>query len=185
MRAQRPEQFVRAIQPRGVPLKAALVQANNGLYGPGQETLPASVLISFENLRDLMPYLHDLAQPAGEIKSRGRPRDRDEKFVHDALWEGDNRAVYHRRYRLPRGFTRGPVVYLADLWMYRPYLRGGEIGTIRQFPVLAEPGDEGGVELLPFGNPRAFDLPPLDAELAEEDEDDLPPLDVELADDED
>jgi hypothetical protein len=185
MRDQRPEQFIRALQPRGVHLTAALVQANNGLWQAGQETLPGCVLISFERLSGMMPYLHKLAERAGQVKSRQRVRNRDEQFVHDALWEGEKAAVFHRRYRLPRGFTGGPVVYMVDLWMYRPFLRNGKLGTVRQFPVLAEPGDQGGIELLPFRNPYAFDPPALDVLTVEVDEDDLPPLDVEPVDDED
>jgi hypothetical protein len=160
MRDKRPEHFIQAIQPRGVHRQAALVQANNQLWEPGDVTLPALVLISFERGSDVMSTLHDLAAEAAALKSRRRPRDRDEQWVGDAL--RDEEAFYHRRRRLPRSFTGGRVVYLADLWMPRRYLRNGVLGRVREFPVLAEPGDEGGLELLPYWDPHAFDPPALD-----------------------
>src|SRR5262249_14198355 len=112
MRDRRQDQFIQAIEPRGVLVRAALVQANNALWQPGDETLPAQVLITFDrDLPDPDALLGRLAMRAARLKSKERPRNRDEQEVHDTLWEGEKVGVYHRRVRLGPGFTGGPIVY--------------------------------------------------------------------------
>jgi hypothetical protein len=149
LRDRRQGQFLQALEEHGVRIPAALVQANNELWGPGKRTLPAQVLITFDpDVRHRDALLSTLALRAARLKEKERPRNRDEQLVHDTIWDGEKVGVYHRRVRLGPGFTGGPIVYLADLWMYRPYLPRDGVKSHGLFPVLAEPGDEGGIELL-------------------------------------
>lgn len=142
---RRHNEFVQCLSHRGVRVVAALVQANNALFHPGRETLPCLVLITFDEMDDAGPYLLNLAKRVFNLKET-QPDDPDERFVADLVT--DERAVFWRRVKLPENFTGGPTVYAADLWVYRPYLPEGRL-TSRQLLCIAEPGPEGGLELLP------------------------------------
>ncbi len=136
----------------GVRLRAAVVQANDGLFRPGDRTLPAALLFTFERgVPNLAQYLEGLARQAYRIKTGAKPSHPDRRPVYDRLWAGERgECYYHERMRLPRGFTGGPAVYLASIWMPATFLRGGMIQKGDPLHVLAEPGDEGGAELLPY-----------------------------------
>jgi hypothetical protein len=58
---------------------------------------------------------------------------------------------YHRRFRIPPELAEGRVIYAADIWVHRPFLPEGYFSdrTPRLIPVLAQPGETGGVELIP------------------------------------
>src|SRR5262249_29338710 len=117
---RRQEQFVRGLLPRGQRLDAALVQANAGLYALGDRALPCLVLITFE--RDLPAperFLRRLADRVYYLKEN-RPMTPDEGVVSDIVMDSEERAVPYRRRQLPAGFTGGPTVYAADLWIHRP-----------------------------------------------------------------
>jgi hypothetical protein len=145
----RQEQFTRLLAERGVFTTAALVQANPLLYERGEETLPALVLVTFEkDLADREALLRRLARRAYDLKEY-RPRNDDEREVADIVLANDQGATYHRREQLPRSFTGGLVVFAADLWLFRPYLRHGRLEGEKIIPVLAEPGLRGGIEMLP------------------------------------
>jgi hypothetical protein len=148
-RRHRQEQFLQRLEGRGVSTTAALVQANPLLFRPGEETLPALVLVTFEEgLPDRERLLLRLAREAYDLKEY-QPRNADERLVADIVLASDEGAAYHHREPLPRGFTGGRVVYAADLWLFRPYLRHGRLEGEKLLPVLAEPGPRGGIEQLP------------------------------------
>ena len=129
-----------------------MVQANDGLFRPGDVTLPAALLFTFDRgISDETAYLQDVARRAYRIKTGDRPSNPDHRPVYDRLWAGERgECHYHERMRLPRGFTGGPVVYLASIWMPATFLRGGMIQKGDPLHVLAEPGEVGGAELLPY-----------------------------------
>src|SRR5205085_2061929 len=56
---------------------------------------------------------------------------------------------HHDRARVQLEATDGHEVYLAGLWVHRPFLREGYLKG-RTFRCLVEPGDQGGIELLPW-----------------------------------
>jgi hypothetical protein len=70
---------------------------------------------------------------------------------------------YHRRARIPARRAGGHEAYVADLWFHRPLLREEQIVREhgRALPCLAELGEQGGIELLPWdteaGPPVALD----------------------------
>jgi hypothetical protein len=133
---------------RGRRVTAVLVQANMQLFQPGTNDLPCLVLISF----DAGPQ--DVQRLAGRLydAKRAVPSNDMERYVSRILSDSDAGAQYHRRRRLPDEFTGGlPPIYAADLWIHRPFLRQGYLTPEdRWFPCIAEPGDRGGIELLPF-----------------------------------
>lgn len=145
------DRWVRCVAKRGVPVTAALVQANNRLFEPGREPLPALVLITFDrDIPNLDDYLSELAQRVFRLKEED-PRDAEERYVAELT--RDERAAMYRRRRLPEKFTGGPVVYAADLIICPWYLRDGCLRE-RLLPCIAEPGDEGAIEHLPHWDPQ-------------------------------
>jgi hypothetical protein len=146
------EDKVRRVERRGgVRLPAALVQANPYLYEDEPDhDLPCLVLISFDDeLPGGVGFLRRLADDAFALKGM-QAHNRENQEVQDVLRASDERAVRNRRRRLPPEFTGGRVVYAADLWLHRPYLRRGRLCGERILNVIAEPGDEGAVEHLPY-----------------------------------
>ena len=131
------------------PLVGARVQANHTLYAAGAKSAAAMVAFSFDpgvsplKLQEAAEMIFDLKSsdtlnPVLAAAAAG-PR------ASDAFW------FYHRRFRIPPELTEGRVIYAGDVWINRPFLRDGYFSprTPRLIPVLAQPGDTGGVELIP------------------------------------
>jgi hypothetical protein len=135
---------------------AELAQANYRLYREGTESSACMVMFSF-----------DFRVPAEEMKAwceQLHPlkfTKPDDPVLREAVWplEADDQAwYYHRRFTLPPAYTGGRVVYLADLWVHRPFIDGRfrsrpEVGNRpRRVPILAEnkAGGWAGIELVPF-----------------------------------
>src|SRR5262249_6649630 len=139
----------------GVQRTAVRVQANRLLYGPGRyASLPALVLISFEEETPRsLAHLEELADRLYELKER-TPRDAAERAARDAILAHQEQPAPRRRARLPPGFTGRRVVYAADFWIRRRYLRKGYLTDERRIPCVAEPGDEGAIEMLPYWDPQ-------------------------------
>jgi hypothetical protein len=146
-------QWLRCLQPRAVEVTAALVQANEALYRPGPDDLPCMVLITFEDLPNQDRYLRRLAEHMYALKGLDLD-DPDERYVSSLIT--DERAKQYRRRSLPPSFTGGPVVYAADLRIHRPFLRHGYL-VGKLLPCLAEPGDQGCIEMLPPGGLQELD----------------------------
>jgi hypothetical protein len=152
----------------GVRLPAVLVQANPYLYEREPDhDLPCLVLISFDDdLPGGVEFLRRLAADAFALKGV-RAHSPEACEVQDVLKASDERAVRNRRCRLPAAFADGRVVYAADLWLHRPYLRRGYLSGERVLKVIAEPGANGAVEHLPHdarvrvpaGTPADYDVP--------------------------
>jgi hypothetical protein len=163
----REDEFVRLVSRTGVRLTAVRVQANGALYAPGTRSLPGLVLITFDaNLPNRDFVLTDLAQRVFDLKEQ-RPRNEDEREVREIVMASEQRGVRYRRRPLPRGFTGGPVVYAADLIIRPHYLRHGYLTDAEnRLPVVAEPGPNGAIELLPYWEVTG-EAPPKDEEPAE------------------
>jgi len=131
------------------PLVAARVQANHTLYASGIHDAPAMVAFSFDpavpplKIEEVALMLGDLKETDTTnpvlLAAAAGPRASDEGWF------------YHRRFRIPPELTEGRVIYVADIWIHRPFLpdRCFSDRTPRLVPVLAQPGDVGGVELIP------------------------------------
>lgn len=131
-------------QSGGVDVPGAIVTAHRGLYEPGDEDLPARVLISFHRDAD-DGYLRKLARYIGTLKGAD-PQSRMKRDL--ARLVDDERAVRYRRKQLPAEATDGVPVYACDLWFHRPFLRKTCLSN-RIVPCLAERGLRGACELLP------------------------------------
>jgi hypothetical protein len=137
---------LRTVVRRGLPVTGYLVQANATLFKPGGETLPCLVLFSFQpEVEGDADYMRHLADRIYALKNT-TPSDTDGRYI--AGLTTDERAVPYRRRRLPYSFTDGSTIYCADLWVKRAYLPGGYLRT-NALPCLAEPGETGGIELVP------------------------------------
>lgn len=146
-RAARQYDRLRGIALQGVPVTAYLVQANEALFRTGAESpLPALVLFSFEpDVDSDRDYMRTLARTVYRLKNSVQP-DPDGRYV--AHLTTDERPVTDRRRLLPLSFTDGSVIYCADIWLRRSDLRGGCLAS-NQLSCLAEPGENGGIELVP------------------------------------
>ncbi|GAB4463022.1 MAG: hypothetical protein OHK0029_30990 [Armatimonadaceae bacterium] len=130
----------------GVPVTAYIVQAHEALYHPGRDTLPCLVLFSFQQeVEQDAGYMHYLAQRIFAMKNT-KPEDPDGEYL--ASLTTDECPIPYRRRRLPFSFTDGSTIYCADLWVKRAYLKDGHLKT-NALPCLAEPGEVGGIELVP------------------------------------
>jgi hypothetical protein len=130
------------------PLVGARVQANHTLYGQGTRSAPAMVAFSFDpgvsplKLQEVAQMIHELKSSDTQnpvlLAAAAGPRASDE------FW------FYHRRFRIPPELAEGRVIYAGDIWIHRPYLPDGFFSdrTPRLIPVLAQPGETGGVELI-------------------------------------
>jgi hypothetical protein len=138
----------------GKKVMVVRVQANAALYAPGPEpSLPALVLLCFDKETEQgLAELEELASRLFELKTQS-PRDAGEKEAREAIVNNEDQAVLYRRVRLPSRFTDGRVVYAADLWIRRRCLPKGFIKDERRLACIAEPGDEGAIEMLPREGP--------------------------------
>ena len=128
------------------PVTAARIMANRGLYEPGNRDLPAMVIFSFDRaMTD--DRLMAIARRMQTLRNCD-PANPDEVVVR-ALLDDLHERIYERD-PLPTGFTGGPVVYAAGLFIRRDCLPLGYLRTDDDdlYPCLAEPGPEGALEML-------------------------------------
>lgn len=130
----------------GVPVWGVLVQANSMLFQPGNTDLPCLVLFSFEPAGGHIEYMQRLAAGIFDLKNV-RQSDPDLRYVSTLVT--NESALKYRRRKLPISFTGGPTVYCADLIITRSSLPAGYI-TEKVLPCIAEPGESGALELLPW-----------------------------------
>ena len=141
------ERVVHEVAREGKYLLTAVVQANLHLFEPGDEDYPAQVLLSFDqHLQDNPRLLLELAERMFMLK--GTPQE-DPDLEYVAALVSDEEAHEYERHLLPLSFTDGREVYAATLWVYRTFLHHGQLEE-RLLPCMAEPGDEGRLELVPF-----------------------------------
>jgi hypothetical protein len=143
---------LQALRARGaVPVTAVRVQANHRLYEPGDEDAPGVVLFALSPDADV-GRLTALADELFDARDGDGPVDPE---LAEAVWLLQSNVDYwmfHRRRPLPPSRTGGHEAYVADLWFHRPFLRDGRIVRAhgRALRCLAEPGEVGGIELLPW-----------------------------------
>jgi hypothetical protein len=132
------------------PIVGACLQVDPNLYAnAGKSGAPAMVVLSFDpavppaQLAEVAQMLADLkttdTQNSVLLAAAAAPR------AGDKFW------FYHRRFRIPPELTEGRLVYAADLWVHRAALPGEHLSPHAApfLPLLAQPGDLGGVELIP------------------------------------
>ncbi len=133
---------------RGVAVRAAVVQANRALFAPGPDDDPGLVVFGFdERIGD-----DELRAIAAKVGSYKNTTPREPELVRVAEMTTDEVFVYYHRDLLPRVVAGRRELYVADLMFHRPFLRHRYlVGEV--LDCLAEPGDRGMLELLPF-NPN-------------------------------
>lgn len=159
---RRARQRLRQLRRRGgIPVTALRIQANSTLYGRGDNDAPAAVVFSFSPEVDSghLEALADVLYEMG-VGNRDYPQDEELAAAVPVLAGSHQGWRYGRRARILRAGR--PEAYVADLWIHRPFLRNGYIDSdLRELPCLAEPGDSGAVELLPWdeeiGSPVTVD----------------------------
>lgn len=125
------------------PVSAVLVQANPGLFRSGLLDLPCLVVFSFEDLD--YEILNRISERVAALKNGGQT-EQERAEIAPLLAPP---AVRSRRKALPLSLTDGRTVYVADLFVNRRYLEKGYL-THRTLPCFAEPGVEGGLDMMPY-----------------------------------
>lgn len=133
------------------PALGMRLQAHTSLYEQELDSgHPAVALFTFdpavqpEYLEDLADYIYDIDEEETEdpvlLAAVAVPLANQEE------WR------YCRRGRIPVELTRGHVIYAGDIWVHRPFLVDGYFSDRqpRAMPLLADPGESGGLELIPY-----------------------------------
>lgn len=132
LRARRAWNRARRIAVGGSPVTCCVVRAHEDLYRSGTQPLPCQVLFAFDPDVNADPeYLRHLARRWSARLTRR------ERFQSG------------RREMLPLELTDGYTVYCADLLVLPAYLVRGHLST-GLLTCVAEPGESGGVELVPY-----------------------------------
>ena len=119
----------RQVIERGVAVTAYPVWAHERLERPGTQPHPARALVTFDA---------DAARDSDWLRY----------LAHRCVVKPSRFRRYRRR-GLPLGQTDGYSVYLVDLDIFPGYLEGGYVSGV-PLPCLAEPGERGGIELIPY-----------------------------------
>ena len=130
----------------GFPVTAVMVQANAMLFTRrDDEDYPCAVVFTPDpTVSD--DHLEEVARFVAKQKNT-HPTDPDLAMLADYV-TNEPHVPYRRRRIAPR-FTGGEDVFLADLMVYRDYLPDGRLHGRDRLACVAEPGEYGGLELLP------------------------------------
>jgi hypothetical protein len=142
-------QRVREVSQRGRQVRVAVIQAFIDLYSArSEENASAIVVLTFDPaLQNDWPRLHDLATRIGKLK-KTHPSDPQEAAIARVL-DSEVSQLY-RRLPLPSSWTGGVPVYIADLYVHRPFLLNHTHLEFEQpLACIAEEGASGRIELLP------------------------------------
>jgi hypothetical protein len=144
-RSERLEEEIRQLRNRGgVVVNTVLIQANSKLFHPGTEYLPCLVSLTFDSSVSRSELI-DLAHRLYQLKNQTYT-SYDSAYASHLT--SDERAIRHRRRRIPQKYTGEREIFAADLWIYRPYLSQGFVVDY-VLPCLADPGESGELLLLP------------------------------------
>lgn len=136
------------VSSRGVRVSIPIVQAFSELHSTKYDgDAYAATILSFDpalvsNIERMRAIGRDVSRLKGTWPDDPQAR-RVARILTKELGER------HRRVRIPAAFTGGPVAYLADVWIYRPFLPLGKLDGSWLLHCVAEPGDAGRIELLP------------------------------------
>ena len=134
--------FIRAAE----PVIAYPLMVNQVLRRPGSEPSAGLVLISFdESASQSSELMVNLALRVTSASSRST--DATEREVA-ALME-DETHVPSRRRRLPNALTGDRAVFACDLWIPPLLLRNHQVDC-PLIPCMAEPGERGRINVLPW-----------------------------------
>jgi len=116
------------------------IMVNTTLRSPGAENAPGLMILLPKDGADPIAIYSAVSKG---MKSKD-PADRAiVKELHD------ERYVPHKRFQIPPSWTNGAEVYGVGLMIERSSLRNGVVDD-PFLPVLAAPGDKGGIVTLPW-----------------------------------
>ena len=140
----------------GIPVTTMLVQANDSLCRPGTLNAAGLVFFTFDPVvNEDSVLLRSLANEAVGLKN-GETLSIDELRVSGIVSERN--IEVDRRRILPKSFTSGAEIFAADLWIVRSRLKNRRI-TEPFLTCLIEPGEHGGIELVPWWIAELLDKP--------------------------
>lgn len=144
------QQRLDALRSTGVTRNVVLIQANHELFQPGDGDRMSLVLLTFDQEWNSDPErMQQLARQLFALK--GRPMSSDPIMAAAVNAVSNDFAIEDRRQAIPTELTGGVKLYAADLHIYRDFLPEGRLTEqTRVLPVLAEPGDQGRIEMLPW-----------------------------------
>lgn len=141
--------YAQELQTTGQVVPTVVIQANINLYSvaDSHDDHFCLVLLSFDpRLLRSPPLLHEIASRIYATKGHSQQTP---ELQYVSRMVTNEQAVRYRRRLLPLSFTGGMPAYVCDLLVYRKYLSSLRPPENRQLLCIAEPGDEGRIELLP------------------------------------
>lgn len=147
LRPQRMFRRMREVAQRGVPVTAYVVQANSVLHVPGNMTAFALVAFSFDPRGHDAQFMVPIVQRLQRLK--GGASDEPEAAALARRITSEKAEFYHRE-RIPRSLTgeADVDVSIGDILIQPSRLRERYLDRAALL-CLAEPGDRGGIELIP------------------------------------
>lgn len=134
------------IEGGGVKLRGVLLFADPAIYEPGPDNRIGTALVTFEPPTDLQTSeLRALTKQIFSLAEQGGTSE-DEQLAASIV--NAPTGIPYTRTALPNSIGGWPVVYAMEMVLYRPYFPDGVVAT-DLIPCVAEPGEEGVVELLP------------------------------------
>jgi tetratricopeptide (TPR) repeat protein len=142
-------QRVEEVACQGVRVTVAVVWASSVLYeADSREDASCRVLLTFDPELSRQPQrLLEMARRLTALRTT-QQSDPDLQYAVELMAAENANVFYERRRQLPRSISGGAVVYLADLRVYRRFLRGCFLQD-KLLTCVAQPGEEGKLELLP------------------------------------
>ena len=138
---------IKVLEKVGFPVLAMRIGANHELYGPGDEDRHGMVAITFEDVS--IEFLLRIRERLYELRTSTLATDDEMKWQRRF---DDLRVRLYSREPIPPSLTEGIQFYHCDLLIRRACLPRGYLRfeTDVLLPCLAEPGEEGALELISF-----------------------------------
>ncbi len=153
--ARFPRESIESLRKTGVVRNGVLLQANRKIFQPGETDDFGLVLITFDDQCNVdIERLEQLASKIMDLKNRAKIKNpvlrETASIVQNEL------VILNRRQLIPEELSGGSRIYAADIQLYRDFLPDGYLTeTTRVLPVVAEPGNTGRLEMLPWLGSRA------------------------------
>ena len=142
---------------RAEPVMAYPLMINSILRRPGMKPSAGLVMVSFET-----NWPAEMANVGLRVGNADAASEADRNWLRELL--ADEEYQVHRRRKLPESVSGGRVIYACDLWIPPALLKHQSL-NIPMLPCMAERGDRGRINVLPWWIAVGEDEPRLDAEL--------------------
>jgi len=139
---RRDEQGWKSFIKSAVPVMAYPIMVNSVLRRPGTKPSAGLVIMSFDELSQ-----SEILDLVSRIEHEDVPSEEHRRFLSQLL--NDESYQPNRRRMLPASITSGKIIYACDLWI-PPLLLKNNCLELHHLPCLAEPGDKGRINVLPW-----------------------------------